>query len=139
MGKRPIGSDGFPQKDKDLINKFSISKSISLLPSTGLAQIKMGDARISGPSNEKLSGPRKETPGQAGPLASDGLTPSGLDSTFVNGQNIILDKQCFGGMSSNDLLEQELVEVQSVSLGNEGNKLILNNPCSKALVRLWLN
>ncbi|KAA3486982.1 Endonuclease/exonuclease/phosphatase [Gossypium australe] len=131
LGKRHVGSDGFPQKDKDLRNKFSISKSISLLPSAGLAQTKVGDARTSGPSNEKLGGPREERPEQADPLASNGLTPSGLDITFFNGQNIILDKQCFGGMSSNDLSEQELVEVQSVSSGNAGNNLVLNNPMFK--------
>ncbi|PPD84845.1 hypothetical protein GOBAR_DD18220 [Gossypium barbadense] len=131
LGKKPVGSDGFFQNDKDLRNKLSFSNFISLIPSAGLAQSKEDDARMNGPLNEKLGGPGEDRPRQAGPLAYEGLSPIGLDITVLNGKNINLDKQRFGGIAPKDILGQELVEMQSGSSENAGTKLVLNNPMFK--------
>ncbi|PPS10279.1 hypothetical protein GOBAR_AA10361 [Gossypium barbadense] len=105
LRKRPVG-DGFLQKEKDLEDA----------------------EQASGPSHVWLGGPSVERIEQNELLVSYGLTHSGLDSSSLNDQNIILNKQHLNDISSNDLFQQEIRDVHSISSGNIDNKLVLNNP-----------
>ncbi|KAK5811980.1 hypothetical protein PVK06_027374 [Gossypium arboreum] len=48
LGKKPVGSDGLIQKDKDQSNKLPNSNSISFLPSASSMRLLGGEAQISG-------------------------------------------------------------------------------------------
>ncbi|XP_040939960.1 uncharacterized protein [Gossypium hirsutum] len=104
LGKRPVESDMFPQKDKDLIKNFPFFNFNFFLLPTGTSQVLKGDSKGSGLSMEKHDGPCAKGPGQAGFLRTDGALSSGLDKVI------------------------DSVDEHSASTRSEGNNLILNNP-----------
>ncbi|KAG8474224.1 hypothetical protein CXB51_033548 [Gossypium anomalum] len=142
LGKRPVGSNGSSQIGKDLGNNLIVSNNISFAPPVGTAQDNGIDARRVGLANGELVGPMDLCIGSVGPLAPE-PNSSGLDGSFPKEKKSELDGQYFSGTSSNGILGNNSVGVQSGSSKVTGNKSIHINPMfdspSETVVKLDAN